>query len=230
MMVVNFATSLKLLLLAVVLLLAAFVMVENFGVSDLMVDIQAMMMQMRNLGSAGPLLVITLMVIAVVINPLPSAPIALASGAVYGHFWGTAYIIIGATSGSLIAFLIARYAGFNVVRKIIPQGWTPAKSGSQNMLTWMIFISRLIPFLSFDLISYGAGLTPITLWRFFLATLFGLIPASFLLAHFGSKLAQADLQQMTLLILIAGLVTLPPVIYKMYQSHREKQSRDREVY
>ena len=52
-------------------------------------------------GPAGPLAIIGLMTFAVVFSPLPSAPIALAAGAIYGHLWGTLYVIAGAELGAL---------------------------------------------------------------------------------------------------------------------------------
>ena len=55
-----------------------------------------------------------------------------------------------------------------------------------------VFATRLMPFLSFDVISYAAGLTPLATWRFAVATVAGIVPASFLLAHFGGELASTD--------------------------------------
>src|SRR3546814_7754166 len=57
--------------------------------------------------------------------------------------------------------------------------------GLQTALTATVFASRLRPFVSFDMISYAAGLSRLHAWRFALATLAGIVPASFLLAHFG---------------------------------------------
>jgi membrane protein DedA with SNARE-associated domain len=55
--------------------------------------------------------VIVSMTLAIVFSPLPSAPIALASGTVYGHTLGTLYVLIGAEVGALAAFGIARLVG-----------------------------------------------------------------------------------------------------------------------
>ncbi|MEP7283506.1 MAG: VTT domain-containing protein [Rubrivivax sp.] len=55
--------------------------------------------------------------------------------------------------------------------------------GSQNSLMGIVFFSRLLPFLSFDLVSYAAGMTVLEFWRFAVATLAGIAPTSFLLAH-----------------------------------------------
>ncbi len=49
-----------------------------------------------------------------------------------------------------------------------------------------VFVSRLLPFVSFDVISYAAGLSKITFWRFGLATFAGIVPASFVLTHLGA--------------------------------------------
>jgi uncharacterized membrane protein YdjX (TVP38/TMEM64 family) len=209
----------------VLLLLLSYLLADYFGLTGLITDLDSMVAEIRRLGVVGPFLVIALMALAVVFNPLPSAPVALASGAVYGHSWGTIYIIIGATLGAVIAFLIARISGYQAVRKLLPANWFLNRGSTQSALMFSIFISRLIPFLSFDLISYAAGLTPISLWRYFLATLFGLMPASFLLAHFGGEMRQADLQSMTLFILLTGLVASPVLLFTLYKKRRLREPK-----
>lgn len=205
------------IILALVGMTGLYWFVEIKGITDLIADIDTLIVQVRSSGSIGPLLVIGLMMLAVVFNPLPSAPIALASGAVYGHTWGTIYIIIGAFAGAAIAFMIARLTGHQFLHRITAtNNWSLGRFGSQNSLMAIIFISRLMPFMSFDLVSYAAGLTSISFWRFCLATLLGLIPMSFLLAHFGGEMLQADLKSLALFVLAAGLITLPPVIYNIY--------------
>lgn len=208
--------SLLLAFLILFLLVAGFLVVEKSGITDLILNMDYLISYMQSLGAGGPLLVIGLMILAIVFNPLPSAPIALASGAVYGHLWGTAYIVFGAEIGALIAFMITRLTGYHwlqhLTAKKLSLGWV----GSQNALMAMVFVSRLIPFLSFDLVSYGAGLTTIAFWRFALATFVGLLPASFLLAHFGGEMVQADIQQLSIIILALGLVIAAPLIYKLF--------------
>lgn len=138
-------------------------------------------------GLWGPIIIIALMTIAIVATPIPSAPIALAAGAAYGHTLGTIYIVIGAELGALVAFGLARFLGRDVLTRWLGDkvdiGWL----GSQNALTITVFASRLMPFISFDIVSYAAGLSCLHFWRFSVATLAGIIPASFVLAHFGNE-------------------------------------------
>ena len=54
-------------------------------------------------GPLGPLAVVFLMTVAVVASPIPSAPVALASGAAYGHYAGTLYVALGSEIGALVA-------------------------------------------------------------------------------------------------------------------------------
>ena len=76
------------------------------------------------------------------------------------------------------------------------------------------------------LVSYAAGLTPITLWRFSLATFLGLIPASFLLAHLGGEMTEANYYSTTLIVLIIGMATLIPFLFKALNPNQQKRSED----
>lgn len=138
-------------------------------------------------GNWGPLIVIGFMVAAVVASPIPSAPIAIAAGAAYGQTLGTVYVIMGAFIGAMIAFNLSRWLGRNAVQKWFGEKADKGLLGSQNALTATIFLSRLLPFVSFDMISYAAGLSVIKTWRFALATLIGVVPTAFLMAHIWEK-------------------------------------------
>jgi uncharacterized membrane protein YdjX (TVP38/TMEM64 family) len=81
-----------------------------------------------------------------------------------------------------------------------------------------VFLSRLLPFISFDIVSYAAGLTSLTLWRFAAATLAGIIPASFLLAHFGGELASDDSHRILVAVLALGVLTGLPFLVKALRS------------
>ena len=172
-------------------------------------------------GLWGPVVIVGLMTVAVVFSPIPSAPIALASGAVYGHAMGAVFVVIGAESGALIAFGLARVLGRDTMRRWF--GDRPGNLGllgSQNVLMWIVFASRLMPFVSFDLVSYAAGLSNLNFWRFALATFAGIIPASVLLAHFGGEMARGGLSGALWLALGLGLITGLPVLWGLMRRWR----------
>ena len=190
-----------------------------FGI---MAIISGILMLVARAGLWEPVVNVTFTTIAVVVSPIPSAPIELAAGAAYGHLWGTVQVVIGAELGALIAFGLARVLGHDVLRRVFGDRVDAGLLGSQNALTATVLASRLMPFVSFDMISYAAGLSRLHAWRFALATLAGIIPASFLLAHFGGEAVSGDLGRATWAVLGLGLLTGLPLLWVAMRQKPEK--------
>lgn len=199
----------------IVAMAAAYRLLHETGAIAIILNGQALREFIASLGAAGPLAVIGLMTLAILVSPIPSAPIALAAGAAYGHAWGTAYILLGAELGALGAFGLARLLGRDAVQRWLGDRLPHTRLGSQNLLMGIVFASRLLPFISFDVVSYAAGLTTLSLWRFAVATLAGILPASFALAHFGGEMASGELDRIMLAVLALGLLTGIPLLREM---------------
>jgi len=207
------------------LLIAGIVLVyialHRTGTLSLFMDSERLHAAIQNAGALGPLVIIGFFMIAVVINPLPSAPIALAAGFAYGHTWGTVYVVIGSVTGAFIAFIIARLLGHDILYRWFGEKLKMGLLGSQLGLMGMIVVLRLLPFISFDIVSYAAGLTNITWWRFLLATTVGIVPTSFLLAHFGSEMGTGDPARIGVTVLLLGFMTVIPVLVKVVMDRRK---------
>ena len=67
-----------------------------------------------------------------------------------------------------------------------------------------ILLARLIPIVSFDIVSFAAGLTPVSFWQFMIATGIGQLPATIVYSILGDSLGQAA----TILWGIAGVALL----------------------
>ena len=169
-------------------------------------------------GLLGPVLVVVLMTVAIVASPIPSAPIALAAGAAYGHTLGTMLVVLGAELGAITAFLLARGLGRSFVEQHIGQKLHSGFLGSQNTLTFLVFGSRILPFISFDMISYAAGLSKLHFWRFSVATLAGIIPASFFLAHLGNEAMNGDAGTAAWTAAALGGATALPLLFTIWRS------------
>jgi uncharacterized membrane protein YdjX (TVP38/TMEM64 family) len=210
-------------LAAVVALVAAYWLLERSGLMATLMDGRALRQTVVGLGAAGPLAVVGFMTLAILVSPIPSAPIALAAGAAYGHTWGTVYILVGAELGALLAFGLARLLGRDVLQRWLGQRLPHTRLGSQGSLMTIVFVSRLLPFVSFDVVSYAAGLTSLALWRFALATLAGILPTSFLLAHFGGEMATGEIDRIMYSVLALGLLTAVPLAIHLL---RRRAGRD----
>jgi uncharacterized membrane protein YdjX (TVP38/TMEM64 family) len=82
---------------------------------------------------------------------------------VFGSFWGALISWIGALMGALTSFYIARLFRNVALRKIVRNQKTVEfiRHAGEKRGFYVILISRLLPFISFDIISYMAGLSGI---------------------------------------------------------------------
>lgn len=137
-------------------------------------------------GFLGPLVYIGLLTVSVVISPIPSAPLAMVAGAIWGPVLAGIYSVIGGFLGGVIAYFIGYSLGRSAVKVLTGKAVYFSKRRGEVFLGWIIFVTRLLPVLSFDLISYGAGITGLSFPIYAIATLFGMIPSTFLLTYLGS--------------------------------------------
>lgn len=207
------------------LFIAAYWLARESGILAVMLDGAALRGWIASFGPMGPFAVIGLMAAAILISPLPSAPIAVAAGAAYGHLWGTIYVLIGAELGAVAAFSLARFLGHDALRRWFGDRLSMGWLGSQNTLMGLVLVSRLLPFISFDLISYAAGVTILSFWRFAIATAVGIVPASFLLAHFGNEMATGEGQKIMISIAALGVITLVPLLVKLARDRTQRRSK-----
>ena len=210
-------------ILTVLALVAAYWVLRETRVLDTLIDGEELRERIEQLGAWGPLAVIVLMMLAILVSPIPSAPIAMAAGAAYGHGWGTLYVLTGAEAGALAAFGLARVLGRAALQRWFGERLSVGLAGSQDALMGIVFVSRLLPFISFDLVSYAAGLTVLSVWRFALATLAGIVPASFFLAHLGLEMTSGETARFLYSALALGLITAVPIAMKLVLDHMRRR-------
>ena len=137
-------------------------------------------------GAFAPFVYMITMALAVIISPIPSLPLDIAAGAFFGPFLGTVYSVTGALGGAVVSFLLARYLGREFIERFLSGHINFCTECSDRFLTKVVFLSRLLPIVSFDVVSYGAGFTKMSLKNFTVATLIGMIPLTFVYNYFGS--------------------------------------------
>ena len=62
-------------------------------------------------GKWGPIALMGVMALAVLIGPIPTFPVTIASGLAFGPVGGVCYSVLGTLLGAIIAFYIARFVG-----------------------------------------------------------------------------------------------------------------------
>jgi len=130
----------------------------------------------------------------VVIFVIPGEVTQIASGYLFGTFWGTIFSLIGIALGSWLAFMVTRMFGQPFVEKLFKR---------EQILRFEIFISSpkakiayflwfLIPALPKDIMCYLAGLSKLKPGTFVLLSMVARIPSMVASTMIGSAIADGN--------------------------------------
>ncbi len=136
-------------------------------------------------GTLAPLLYVGFLIVQAVIAPLPAPALAIAGGYGFGVVEGFFLTWAGSLAGGVISFGISRRFGRRYVAgsaRAVRLDRFVEEHGAV-----LIFVLRLIPLVSFDAISYAAGLSSIRFRGFLLATALGMMPGTFAFVYLGGS-------------------------------------------
>lgn len=139
-------------------------------------------------GALAPVVSAILMIFQSVIAPLPAFLITFANGLLFGVWWGAALSWSSAMLGAALCFFIARFLGRPVIVRVLSESTVNMSDRFfQRYGKHAVLIARLVPVISFDAISYGAGLTGMRFLWFAIATGVGQLPATLLYSYLGDR-------------------------------------------
>lgn len=189
-----------------VLVLASIVFPEARGVFSQ----QSLKALIERAGLWAPAVMVAMMAVAIIFSPLPNVPISAVLGMVYGAWIGTGLAVAGAILGASAAFWIARTQGQRVVRIFTGRNAHFCSGCSTRTLIILVFASRLIPIVSFDIVSYGAGMSRIPFRHFLWTSLLGMIPWTWFYTAVGATVLGRPALAAILGVLLAAAVLLLP--------------------
>lgn len=166
---------------------------------------------LKDAGRLAPLFFMFLRVIAIVVTVVPNAPLDIAGGMLFGPFWGTVYSLLGSEAGAIACFLLARHLGREAIVRLLHREIPFNGHMAHRHLTYIVLFARLEPVFSFALVSYGAGLTGMSLRAFALSTLIGMTPGTIILNYYGKSFFSGGiLLQISLgLVMVVLLLVVP---------------------
>jgi len=137
--------------------------------------------------------------------------LSIFGGFLFGTFTAVFGIVLGATIGACIIFLVARNAiGGNLAEKMGPYMKKFEKGLNKNELSYL-FLLRLVPIFPFFVVNVVPALFNVKFRNYALSTMFGIIPGSLVYASIGDG-ASAIFEQGGDLKL-TGVMTEPRVLF-----------------
>lgn len=192
-------------------------------------DLLSLQNMIRSRPYSGPL-IFGLIYALLIVFLLPTAPLNLFAGFIWGPLWGSLIVVTSVTVGSVISFMFARSVFYTFFDKYIE---SPRYLRLQQILErdgWKIMIMiRMNPIFPTGPINYVIGSTKIPFAHFFIPTPIFLIPPSFALAYAGDTVQGLLLNDFNTLevlwpiILAASLITLIALVSYYFKSKIEKK-------
>jgi uncharacterized membrane protein YdjX (TVP38/TMEM64 family) len=134
---------------------------------------------LRSWGVLAPAVYLVAVTIEVVIAPIPGTFLYAPGGALFGGFLGGAVSLAGNVLGAGIACQLTRGFGAGRLPAVQNHALQKLLDVIERRGAWVIFLLRVNPLTSSDLVSYAAGLSAIRPWKVMLGTLFGMAPLCF---------------------------------------------------
>ena len=176
-------------------------------------------------GVYAALVSFALMILQSVAAPLPAFLLTFANANLFGWWQGAILSWTSAMAGAAMCFCIARVLGRDVVAKIT------SKAGVEQIDEFFekygknaILICRLLPFVSFDYVSFAAGLTSMSFGSFMVATGIGQLPATLIYSYVGSMLTGGAKVMVTGLMILFALSALVVTFKKVYTDRKKKKA------
>ncbi len=173
-------------------------------------DIDRARQYILSFGLWAPAISFLMMLLQAVAAPLPAFIITFANAAIFGWWQGAILSWASAMAAAALCFLISR--NFRRLPEKMVSHLDLQKSDSffRQHGKYAILISRLLPFISFDIVSYAAGLTSMKIRHFLLATGIGQLPATLIYSYVGGMLTG------TAKLFVTGLLTFFAISVAIY--------------
>ncbi len=171
----------------------------------------------KSFGLIAPVIFILIYVIATIFM-IPGSALTLVAGAVFGLWFGVAYVVIGSNLGALAAYLLAKTKlreKFMKMTEAHPKFAALDKAIGENGFK-MVLLTRLSPAFPFTLLNYFLGLTSVKTGAYIAGNFLGMLPATFLFVYVGSlaNAAVGAVSTWQVVMRILGLLaTIAVVVY-----------------
>jgi len=173
-------------------------------------------------GIWAPIIYIILYTIATILV-LPSTPLNLTGGTLFGPWLGTLWTSIAAIIAAVVAFAFTRTVGREIIAQKLAGRWQSMDAEiSQGGLFYMLAI-RLLPIIPYGLVNFAAGLTSIRFRDYLIGTILGTVPGVLPFVMLGSSGLQA-MKTGNILPLVGSLALIGLLVFGATWYRRRRQS------
>lgn len=188
------------------------------------IDQTQVQMWLKQAGFWAPIIYIILYTVGTILI-LPSTPLNLSGGAIFGPWWGTLWTSIAAVVAAIVAFAFTRTVGRDVVARKFAGRWEAMDAEMRQGGLFYMFAIRLLPLIPYGLVNFAAGLTSIRFKDYLVGTVLGTVPGILPFVLMGSGLR--SLQSGNILPLMFALALIGILVGGATWYRRRRQSPEK---
>ena len=218
--------SLLLFLISLIILFFIFEMNQYSSLQNVKIQYQNLL----HYYDKNNLLIHIIFIFIYIITTSLSLPFALAltliGGALFGFWYGLILVSFGSTIGATIAFLIARFIGYEYVRKNYKNQLSKFYNGFKKEGAFYLFALRMVPLFPFFMINIITALMPIKTWTFYWVSQVGMLPGTILYVFAGTQLSEikslSDIMSPTIIVTFILIGFFPILVKEIFKYLKNK--------
>ena len=161
---------------SIVLLTVFCLVVTGIGIAIIGgIDRQQLEGWLESMGIFAPIIYVLLYTLGTLLI-LPSTPLNLTGGAIFGVWWGTIWTTVAAVVAAVVAFGFTRTVGREFIGRKLGGRWRLVDAEIRQGGLFYLFAIRLLPIIPYGIVNFVAGLTSIKFRDYLLGTLLGTLP------------------------------------------------------
>jgi uncharacterized membrane protein YdjX (TVP38/TMEM64 family) len=180
------------------------------------IDRQQLQTWLATMGILAPVVYIVLYTVGTLLI-LPSTPLNLTGGAIFGIYWGILWTTIAALVAAITAFAFTRTIGRELVSQKLAGHWSVIDTEIRQGGLFYLFAIRLLPIIPYGIVNFVAGLTSIKFKDYLIGTLLGTLPGVFPFVMMGAgitELSQGNILPLMLAFALTGILVAGATWYR----------------
>ncbi len=168
------------------------------------IDRQQLQVWLEAMGIFAPVIYIVLYTVATLLI-LPSTPLNLTGGAIFGVWWGTLWTTVAALVAAIVAFAFTRTVGKDLITQKFAGRWNAVDAEIRQGGLFYLFAIRLLPIIPYGIVNFVAGLTSIEFKDYLIGTVPGVLP--FVMMGAGiTQLSRGDILPLMCAFALTGIL------------------------
>lgn len=163
---------------AIVVIVALIVAARAFELDQMLGEFKGWV---ERQGMLGPVIFAGAYALATVLA-VPGSALTIMAGVIFGSITGVMTVIVGATLGAALCFLISRYVARDLIASLLEKNEKFKKLDdlTEKNGAIIVAITRLVPLFPFNLLNYGFGLTKVHFRTYVLWSALCMLPGTIL--------------------------------------------------